>query len=192
MLKKTLVAAILLLLFACSDNAGYQFQGSDISAANLDGSFELMNHHGKSSNLSDFKGKVVAIFFGFTNCPDVCPTSLQELKFVRSELGEVADDFQVIFVTLDPDRDTIEKLKLYIPSIDESFLGLRGSSEQTRMITSQYKVFYEKVGEGDDYTIDHSSGIYLIDKTGRIRARHPYGLSNVDNILSDVRHLILS
>ena len=192
MLKKPLVAAILLLLFACSDNAGYQFQGSDISAANLDGSFELMNHQGKSSNLSDFKGKVVAIFFGFTNCPDVCPTSLQELKFVRSELGEVADDFQVIFVTLDPDRDTTEKLKLYIPSIDESFLGLRGSPEQTRMITSQYKVFYEKVGEGDDYTIDHSSGIYLIDKTGHIRARHPYGLSTVDNILSDVRYLILS
>ena len=192
MLKKPLVAAILLLLFACSDNAGYQFQGSDISAANLDGSFELMNHQGNSSNLSDFKGKVVAIFFGFTNCPDVCPTSLQELKFVQSELGQLADDFQVIFVTLDPDRDTIEKLKLYIPSIDESFLGLRGSSEQTRMITSQYKVFYEKVGEGDDYTIDHSSGIYLIDKTGHIRARHPYGLSTVDNILSDVRHLILS
>ena len=192
MLKKPLVTAILLLLFACSDNAGYQFQGSDISAANLDGSFELMNHQGKSSNLNDFKGKVVAIFFGFTNCPDVCPTSLQELKFVRSELGELADDFQVIFVTLDPDRDTIGKLKLYIPSIDESFLGLRGSSEQTRMITSQYKVFYEKVGEGDDYTIDHSSGIYLIDKSGHISVRHPYGLSTVDNILSDVRHLILS
>jgi len=189
MFKKFLILVLFSLLISCGDDVSNEFTGSDISAANLDASFSLMNQFGERVSLDTYKNKVIAVFFGFTNCPDICPTSLQELKFIKQKLGDLGESFQVLFVTLDPERDTQEKLKLFIPSFDPTFIGLHGTNEEIIKIASQYKVFHQKVEQGDSYTIDHSSGIYFIDRQGKIRIRHPYG-SSVEGIISDVRKLL--
>ncbi|MDC0422920.1 SCO family protein [Methylophilaceae bacterium] len=149
----------------------------------------MTSHLGKSTKLKDFRGKVVAIFFGFTYCPDICPTTMYELKAIKDSLGDDGDKLQVIFVSLDPERDTIKLLENYVPSFDSSFIGLTGSADDIKKIASQYKIFYKKVGEGKNYTIDHSSAIYLIDKKGSIRVRHSYG-SSQEMITRDIRSLI--
>ena len=178
-----------MILASCAKNAEFKFNGSDISNANLNSSFELLSHTGEIKKITDFKGSVVAIFFGFTHCPDICPTSMQELKFIKESLGMQSDKLQVIFITLDPERDNQSLLNSYVPSFDKSFIGLTGSQEDINRVASQYKIFHMKVGEGDSYTIDHSSGIYIIDKDGKIRVRHPYG-SKVESIIEDIQHLI--
>jgi protein SCO1/2 len=114
---------------------------------------------------------------------------MQELKFIKESLGKQSDKLQVIFITLDPERDNQSLLNSYVPSFDKSFIGLTGSQEDINRVASQYKIFHMKVGEGDSYTIDHSSGIYIIDKDGKIRVRHPYG-SKVESIIEDIQHLI--
>ena len=189
MLKKFLISCLFIFLVACGNNSTQQFYGSDISAANLDASFSLTNHHGERASLDSYKNKVIAVFFGFTNCPDICPTSLQELKYIKQELGQAGNNFQVLFISLDPERDTQEKLSLFIPSFDPTFIGLYGSTNEVDAMANQYKVFHQKVEQGDSYTIDHSSGIYLIDRSGKIRIRHPYG-SPVEGIIADIQQLL--
>jgi len=189
MIKNIFFIIFSLILASCAKNAEFKFNGSDISNANLNSSFELLSHTGEIKKITDFKGSVVAIFFGFTHCPDICPTSMQELKFIKESLGKQSDKLQVIFITLDPERDNQSLLNSYVPSFDKSFIGLTGSQEDINRIASQYKIFHMKVGEGDSYTIDHSSGIYIIDKDGKIRVRHPYG-SKVESIIEDIQHLI--
>lgn len=189
MIKNIFFIIFSLILVSCVKNAEFKFNGSDISNANLNSSFELLSHTGEIKKITDFKGSVVAIFFGFTHCPDICPTSMQELKFIKESLGKQSDKLQVIFITLDPERDNQSLLNSYVPSFDKSFIGLTGSQEDINRIASQYKIFHMKVGEGDSYTIDHSSGIYIIDKDGKIRVRHPYG-SKVESIIEDIQHLI--
>jgi len=178
-----------LLLFACSNGTELKFNGSDISEARLNATFDLTSHLGTATRLEDFKGKVVAIFFGFTHCPDVCPTTMNALKSVKQALGADKDRLQVIFVSLDPERDNIELLAKFIPSFDPSFIGLTGSPESLKKVAGQYKIFYQKVGNQENYTIDHSSAIYLIDKTGAIRIRHPFG-STEEMIVKDIKKLL--
>ena len=153
------------------------------------GPFELLDHTGAVFNRQSLEGHWSFIFFGFTNCPDVCPTSMQELKLIKKNLGQQGKDFQVLFVTLDPERDSQSLLKQYVPSFDASFIGLTGTKDQIEKIAQQYKIFHQKVGDGKSYTIDHSSAIYLLDKDGMIRVRYPYG-SSVKGMIEDIKHLI--
>ena len=142
---------------------------------------------GGVKTLADFKENVVAIFSGFANCPDICPTTLVELKEIDKRINN--KNFKVLFVTLDPDRDTQAVLKDYLASFNQSFIGLTGSIEDIEKMAQQYKIFRLKVGEGDSYTIDHSSAIYLVDKEGDIRLRYPYGFK-IEGIVEDIKKLI--
>ena len=184
-----LLSSLIFLLFSCSGSSDLKFNGSDITQARLNPSFELTSHLGKSTNIDDFSGKVVAVFFGFTHCPDICPTTMYELKAIKDSLGSDGDMLQVIFVSLDPKRDSIELLEKFIPSFDSSFIGLTGTAADIKKIAGQYKIYYQKVGDDENYTIDHSSAIYLIDKKGSIRIRHPYG-SSQEMIVNDIKSLL--
>jgi len=184
-----LLIPLIFLLFSCSEGPDLKFNGSDITKARLNPSFELTSHLGKSTNIEDFSGKVLAIFFGFAHCPDVCPTTMYELKAIKDLLGIDGDKLQVIFVSLDPERDSVELLEKFVPSFDSSFIGLTGTAADIKKIASQYKIYYQKVGDDENYTIDHSSAIYLIDKKGNIRIRHPYG-SSQEMIVNDIRTLL--
>ena len=184
-----LLSSLIFILFSCSGSSDLKFNGSDITQARLNPSFELTSHLGKSTNIDDFSGKVVAVFFGFTHCPDICPTTMYELKAIKDSLGSDGDMLQVIFVSLDPERDSIEVLEKFIPSFDPSFIGLTGTAAEIKKIAGQYKIYYQKVGDDESYTIDHSSAIYLIDKKGDIRIRHPYG-SSQKMIVNDIRALL--
>ena len=141
-------------------------------------------------SLGDFRGKVVAVFFGFTHCPDACPTTLVEMAQVMRELGADAQRVQVLFVTIDPERDTPEVLKQYVPSFHPEFLGLCGDAEATARAAKEFKVFYQKqpLKEGR-YSMDHSAGTYVLDTDGRLRLFAPYG-RGAEAILHDVRLLL--
>lgn len=186
--KFFVILLLLLTLMSCSDN-NLNFNGSNLTGAKLDSYFELTSHKGEKKTTKDFKGKVVAIFFGFASCPDICPTTMFELKKIKAELGKNSEQLEVLFVSLDPDRDTPELLSKFIPSFDSSFLGLTGNEEAIKKITQQFKVYRKKVIQGASYTIDHSSGIYLLDKDGVIRVRHSYG-SEIKLIIEDIKKLI--
>tara|TARA_Y100000022_G_scaffold200726_1_gene217876 strand:- start:34560 stop:35135 length:576 start_codon:yes stop_codon:yes gene_type:complete len=189
MFKKILFITLVYFLSGCLNNQDYKFSGSNMSSYDLDSSFELTSHEGEIKTVDDFQGYVVALFFGFTHCPDVCPTSMQELKLIKKNLGQKGKDFQVLFVTLDPERDSQSLLKQYVPSFDSSFIGLTGTKAQIEKIAQQYKIFHKKVGDDESYTIDHSSAIYLLDKKGMIRVRFPYG-SSIDGMMNDIKYLI--
>jgi protein SCO1 len=134
--------------------------------------FELEDHHGVMRHLTDFKGKVLVVFFGYTQCPDVCPTTLFELQKVMALLGKDADQVQVAFISLDPNRDTKELLAKYVPSFNPSFLGLRPLTDvELERVVKGYRIFYQKVPTKDpnNYTIDHTAGSYVIDKQGHLR-----------------------
>ena len=155
------------------------FKGIDITGAYYANALSLPDAQGQVRDLKEFKGKVVVVFFGFTQCPDVCPTTLAELAEVRRRLGSQGERVQGIFVTLDPPRDTPQLLQSYMLSFDPSFIALRGTPEQTAATAKTFKVFYAKVPgktEGS-YTIDHTAGAYLFDAQGRIRVftRHGTG-----------------
>ncbi len=160
------------MLSACSRPT---FQGSDISNSRIGGSFTLTDHHGKLRNSSDFNGKVVVLFFGFTQCPDVCPTTLSELKTTMNELGEQAKDVQVLFVSVDPERDTQQILSEYVPAFYPTFLGLTGNAAQLEQITKQFHIIYQKQPQGSSYSIDHTAGSYILDKKGNARVMVNYG-----------------
>jgi protein SCO1/2 len=136
-------------------------------------SFKLRDFNGHIRTLEDFKGKVVVLFFGFTHCPDICPTTMIDLKKTMNLLKDKSSSVQVIFITLDPARDTEEVLKKFIPTFNSTFLGLTGSESEIDKVATQFKIFYEKVNNGSKagYTIDHSAGLYVIDKNGNISLR---------------------
>jgi protein SCO1/2 len=141
-------------------------------------------------SLADFRGKVVAVFFGFTHCPDACPTTLVEMAQVMRELGPDARRVQVLFVTVDPERDTPAVLKQYVPSFHPEFLGLCGDAEATARVAKEFKVFYQKQPLKDGgYSVDHSAGTYFLDAQGRLRLFAPYG-RGAAAMLHDVRLLL--
>jgi protein SCO1/2 len=169
-------AALTAFALAACDPAAPKFNSIDITGADYARGFELTDQDGKKRTLADFKGKVVAVFFGFTQCPDVCPTAMQEMAQIKQSLGDKARDLQVIFITVDPERDTQDVLKAYLGNFDKQALGLRGSLDDTAKTAKDFKVFYAKV-EGKtpgSYTMDHTAGFYVFDKQGSVRlfARH--------------------
>jgi protein SCO1/2 len=165
------VAALCLALLAACDGAAPKFRSTDISGVDYGRSLELTDHHGKLRRLEDWRGKAVVVFFGFTQCPDVCPTTLADMAIAMKQLGPEADRVQVLMVTVDPERDTREVLGKYVPAFDARFLGLYGDLEATRRTAKEFKVYFEKrPGKTPgEYTIDHSAQSYVIDTQGRLR-----------------------
>lgn len=168
--RSVLAAALLAVLAACAPS-GPKFQNVDVTGADYGRDFHLIDHHGKPRSLADFRGKVVVIFFGYTQCPDVCPTTLAELAEVMKALGPQADGVQVLFVSVDPERDTPVLLANYVPRFDPRFLGLTGDPQAIAATAKEFKVFYQKVpGQTPgSYTMDHTAGSYVIDREGRLR-----------------------
>jgi len=189
---RAILAAIAaaMLLAACSPEAP-TFKGADITGASFGRELALADHHGKARTLADFRGKAVVIFFGFTQCPDVCPTALSTLAEAMRRLGPDAARVQVLFVTIDPERDTADLLSRYVPAFDPSFLGLRGDAEATARVAKEFKVLYQKVpGQTPDtYTMDHSAGLYLFDPQGRLRVFESHG-QGAEAIAHDLREML--
>ena len=199
MMKKLLPAlvaacALTVSLAACDKLPGKQkeaFQNTDVTGLDYAKGFALTDHTGKPRTLADFKGKVVVVFFGYTQCPDVCPTTMAEMASVMQKLGPLADQVQVLFITLDPERDTQQLLAQYVPAFDKRFIGLRGTPEQTAKTAKEFKVFYSKVPgtEPGSYTIDHTAGSYVFDRDGRLRLFIHHG-QGADPIVHDLRQLL--
>jgi protein SCO1 len=179
------------LLSACSDNAP-KFAAIDVTGADYARDFALTDHNGQPRTLKDFAGKVVVMFFGFTQCPDVCPTSMNELAEAKKMLGKDGDRVQGLFVTVDPERDTPEVLKAYMGNFDPTFLALYTTSpEQLASLAKDYKVYYKKV-EGKtptSYTMDHSAGSYVYDTQGKLRLYTRYG-TGVQPLVNDIKLLL--
>ncbi len=183
------VAAVVLLA-GCTDDAVPKFKLTDVTGASFGRTLALTDHNGKPRTLADFKGKVVTVFFGFTHCPDVCPTTLGEMAMVMKELGADAGRLQVLFVTVDPERDTPEVLQRYVPAFHPSFLGMTGSAEDIARTAKEFKIFYQKqVSPGGGYSMDHSAGTYIIDGQGRLRLFAQYG-AGAPALLHDIRLLL--
>lgn len=179
-------------LIGCSPDKP-QFKSIDLTGADYAQGFSLRDYNGKVRTLKDFAGKVVVVFFGFTQCPDVCPTSMAELAQVKQQLGADGDKLQGIFITVDPERDTAEMLKAYMGNFDPTFLALRPTLEQLPQVAKDFKIYYKKVDgkTPGSYTMDHSAGSYVFDEKGRIRLYNRYG-SGADALASDIRLLIKS
>ncbi len=158
------------LLGAC-DGGGPKFRNVDITGADYAKDFALTDHNGKARTLADFRGKAVVVFFGFTRCPDVCPTTMVELKQVMAKLGADADRVQVLFVTLDPERDTPAVLSQYVPAFDPRFLGMYTDPASTLKTAKDFKVYFEKRAGSSpqDYTLDHTAASFVYDPSGRLR-----------------------
>ena len=146
-----------------------QFRSTDITGAPYGNQLELTDHTGKPRHLEDWRGKAVVLVFGFTHCPDVCPTTLADLSQAIQSLGTQAERVQVLFVTVDPERDTREVLAKYVTAFDPRFLGLYGDAAATQRAAKEFKVYYEKRKTGDTYSVDHSGQSYVIDPQGRLR-----------------------
>jgi len=186
--------AVTMMLAGCGEKtaAAPAFKNVDITGAAFARDFALTDHTGKPRTLADYKGKVVVLFFGFTQCPDVCPTTMAEMSAVMKELGPQAGQVQVLFVTVDPERDTRELLSQYVPAFDPRFVGLYGTPEQTAATAKEFKVFYAKV-EGKtpgSYSIDHTAASYIFDRNGKVRllVRHNQGPAP---IVHDIKQLLL-
>ncbi len=164
-------------LIACSPNAP-SFKSVDITGADYAKGFAMSDQNGQQRTLADFAGKVVIVFFGYTQCPDVCPTSMQELVEVKRLLGAEGDKLQGVFITLDPERDTPELLKAYMANFDPSFVALHPTPEQLVAVAKDFKIYYKKVDgkTATSYTLDHSAGSYSFDPQGRVRLYNRYGM----------------
>jgi protein SCO1/2 len=182
--------AVSAVLAAC-DAGSQRFNSVDITGAEYARDFSLTDHTGSRRTLADYRGKLVVIFFGFTQCPDVCPTTLSDMAEVKKRLGKEGDAVQVIFITVDPDRDTPQLLAQYVPGFDSSFVGLRGNAEETTAVAKEFKVFYQKVPGRTDasYTIDHTAGSYVFDRNGKIRLFVRHGTA-VDSLVADLKRLV--
>lgn len=166
------------------------FKGIDLTGAPYGKGFALTDMHGQPRTLTDFAGKVVMLYFGFVQCPDVCPTALSRASLVMQQLGpEQAARVQVIFVTVDPERDTPELLRDYMAAFDARFLALYGNAEQTQATAAAFKAYYKKVPTGSGYTMDHTALSYLFDPKGQLRValRHE---QTADDFAADIRALL--
>ena len=187
-------ARALLLLLVCLVLAYCtkpEFNNIDISGADYARDFALTDVGGARRTLADYRGKAVVVFFGYTHCPDVCPTTLAQLAQARRLLGADADRVQVLFVTLDPDRDTPQLLSRYVPAFDPSFVGLTGNQQQITAAAREFRVLFEKVAGStpDSYTLDHTSGSFVFDPKGHVRLYVP-AQATADKIASDLKRLL--
>jgi len=162
-----IICSLALALAGCE--GAPKFQSTDITGADYGKALDLTDHTGKPRHLEDFRGKAVVVFFGFTHCPDICPTTLAEMAQVVKQLGPEGDRVQVLFVTVDPERDTKQDLAKYVTAFDPRFLGMYGDLEATRRVAKDFKIFFEKRKTGDTYSVDHSGQSYVIDPQGRLR-----------------------
>lgn len=177
---------------ACTDSAKPPpFKTTDITGADFGKGFALTDHNGTPRTLADFKGKVVVMFFGFTHCPDVCPGTLNELALVKQQLGADGDKVQVLFVTLDPERDTPLVLSIFVPAFDPSFLGLYGDPATIDKTAKDYKVFHQRVpgSTPGNYTLDHTAAAFIYDSQGRLRLFGSLG-QGPDALVHDIRLLL--
>lgn len=174
-------------IITCSLIAGCdgapQFKSTDITGAPYGHTLELADQHGKPRRLEEFRGKAVVLFFGFTHCPDICPTTLADIAQAVKSLGADAERVQVLMVSVDPERDTPEALGKYVTAFDPRFLALRGDLAATKKVAGEFKIYFEKAKSGESYTVNHSAQSYVIDPQGRLRllVRH-------DRIATDLPH----
>ena len=194
LLRSTLLALLAggaLLLGACSEGGKASFNAIDVTGADYAKDFALTDHNGQARTLKDFQGKVVVMFFGYTQCPDVCPTSMTELAAVKKLLGQDGDKVQGLFVTVDPERDTPEVLKAYVDNFGAGFVALRGSLDETKAVAQAFKVYFAKVpGQTPgSYTMDHTAGTYVFDAQGKVRLFTRYG-SGAEALAADLRVLL--
>jgi len=167
------------------------FKNTDLTGADCCRDFRLTDHTGKPRTLADFRGKAVVMFFGYTQCPDVCPSTMMEMTAVLQQLGKDAARVQMLFVTVDPERDTRELLSHYVPAFDPSFLGLYGDLEATARTAKEFRVFYQKQPGSTpaSYTVDHTAGSYVFDPQGQVRLFARYGDGGA-NLAADLRLLL--
>ena len=190
-----LTATLTVALLAGCTEAPKKFNAMDVTGADWGKNYSLPDLSGKTVTPADFQGKVTALFFGFMYCPDACPTHLTKMGELKKLLGKDADKLQLVFITVDPERDTPEKLKQYLQSFDPTVVGLRGTLAETEAVAKDFRVFYKKVPTKDtpkdpmSYTIDHTTFTYLFDTKGQLRLVVPHDLA-VDKIAADVRHLL--
>lgn len=190
-LTATLTVAV---LAGCSE-APKKFNAMDVTGADWGKNYSLTDLSGKTVTPADFQGKVTALFFGFMYCPDACPTHLTKMGELKKMLGKDAEQLQLVFITVDPERDTPDKLKQYLQSFDPTVVGLRGTLAETEAVAKDFRVFYKKVATKDtpkdpmSYTIDHTTFTYLFDTKGQLRLVVPHDLA-VEKIAADVRHLL--
>jgi protein SCO1/2 len=190
-MNRNVPAVFFSLFLAACNPAPVAFHNTDLSGASFGRQLVLDDHNGQQRTLADFSGKVVIIFFGYTSCPDICPTMLSSLTGVMTTLGPQAEKVQVLFVTVDPERDTAQRLKEFVPWFHPSFIGLRGDAAQTRTAAEEFRVFSARreVGSQLGYLLDHSAGAYVFDPAGRLRLYVRDG-AMVDAIAADIRLLL--
>lgn len=196
--RSVLLAAAFCVALAGCDKLGVaatkpaaSFRGADITGADYAKTLSMPDMNGQPRTLGDFKGKVTVVFFGYTQCPDVCPTTMAELAQVKKALGADGDKLQAVFVSIDPERDTPEILKSYMASFDPNFVALRGTLAQTQATAKEFKVYFAKVpgkAEGS-YTMDHSAGAFVFDAKGNVRLFERYG-AGAEALTADVKALI--
>jgi protein SCO1/2 len=170
--RSFLLTSAVVLLSACSDQSN--FIGSDITGGDIGQGWTLSDHHGNPATPERFEGRVTVVFFGFTQCPDICPTSLSEVNNALAQLGEQAKEVQVLMITVDPERDSADVMRAYLAvfsdGLPNEFLGLTGSPEEIRQTAQAFRAYYAKVpSPNGDYTMDHSASYYLLDKDGKAR-----------------------
>ncbi len=189
--RAALVAMLSGALWLAGCQSRPEFRNTDVTGADFAQDFQLTGHDGKRYSLADFRGKAVVIFFGYTQCPDVCPSTMSELAEVMKTLGDDADRVQVLFVTVDPERDTPDLLAHYVPAFDSRFLGLYGTAEETERTAKAFRVFYQKVPgkTPGSYTVDHTAGSYVYDPEGRLRLFVKHG-TGPEPIAHDLRTLL--
>ena len=187
------VTFAILLTLAVAGCAPEKFRATDITGANFAREFQLTGHDGKARTLADFRGKVVLLFFGFTHCPDICPTTLAKFAQAAKQLGADANRVQFLFVTVDPERDTPEVLSRYAPAFDPRVIGLYGDAQATARTAKEFKVFFQKQPgkTPETYSVDHSAGTYVFDREGRVRLLVSHNQS-IENLVHDIRLLLAS
>ncbi|BBI98666.1 SCO1/SenC family protein [Ferrigenium kumadai] len=189
-LRNLFLCALVVLLGACGEpKLPSPFHASEVGAKFAQADFHLTDHNGTPRTLADFRGKAVMLFFGYTHCPDVCPTTLADLAHVMRLLGKDADRVQVLFVTIDPERDKPEMLAQYVPAFHPSFLALYGDAQATAQVAKAFDVTYQKQPTSSGYNMDHSAGTFLIDPAGRGRLLAPYA-QRAEWLADDVRLLL--
>ena len=188
--RRLLIATASLALGACGAGAP-KFEASDVTGSSFGRDFALRDPDGRTRTLADFRGKAVVVFFGYTQCPDVCPATLATLAEAMKQLGSDADRVQVLFITVDPERDTPQLLAQYVPAFDSRFLGLYGDADATARTAKEFKVIYQKVPgpTPGSYTMDHSAGSYVFDPKGRLRLFVSNG-QGADVFVHDLRELL--
>jgi protein SCO1/2 len=190
-MSRLLAAAITALaLLACTPD-GPRFQSADITGASFGRDFALTDSSGKTRRLADFHGMAVVVFFGFTQCPDVCPTAMATLAEAKRKMGPDAMRVQGVFITIDPERDTPELLTRYVAAFDPHFVALRGDAAATERVAKEFKVVYQKApgSTPETYTMDHSAGLFVFDPQGRLRLFASHG-QGADALAHDLRELL--